>query len=212
MADGRGRQGRRRAAIGWVALDHGDRRRRFETRQPVSERRPLRRADADQERRRDAPGTPGAVTRERPAGSGRDDEAQRHRGAGKDDIGQPLEADRHRCAGQDAGGGGGPAGAVAPRHRRHQQHRDRDLHVVMIDGARLEVLERRHCARRNHQPLPDGNKRTGYDVMMEFIERNGHSFEHVDGDILLTANMIEQVSSKSITEEEFIGWISGQIR
>lgn len=84
-----------------------------------------------------------------------------------------------------------------------------DVEVFPSFGAKAAI----YCARiSNYQPLPDGNKRTGYDVMMEFIERNDHSFEHVDGDILLTANMIEQVSAKSITEEEFIGWISGQIR
>ena len=37
--------------------------------------------------------------------------------------------------------------------------------------------------------------------MIEFIERQRPSFEHVDGDILLTANMIEQVSAKCITED-----------
>ena len=62
-----------------------------------------------------------------------------------------------------------------------------EVEVFPSFGAKAAI----YCARiSNYQPLPDGNKRTGYDVMIEFIERNGHSFEHVEGDILFTANMI----------------------
>ena len=104
-------------------------------------------------------------------------------------------------------------------HRRipHRNRRPPAGAHAASDGARLERAGRALCRLRgrrgvpqlrregrdllrrisNYQPLPDGNKRTGYDVMMEFIERNGHSFEHVDGDILLTASMIERSARRA---------------
>ena len=64
---------------------------------------------------------------------------------------------------------------------------------------------------RNH-PLPDGNKRTAYDVMREFIERNGYVFEHGAGGLMETAAMIEKLAAESITEEHFRDWLSERIR
>jgi death-on-curing protein len=64
---------------------------------------------------------------------------------------------------------------------------------------------------RNH-PLPDGNKRTAYDVMREFIERNGYAFEHPQGGLMETAAMIEKLAAESITEEHFRDWLSERIR
>ena len=48
-----------------------------------------------------------------------------------------------------------------------------------------------YCSRilRNH-PLPDGNKRTAYDVMREFIDRNGATFTHPPGGLDATAAAI----------------------
>ncbi len=128
---------------------------------------PLRGTDADEECRRDAPGAPDAIAGESPARIGREpvvrtgcerpgstrreDETQRHGDAGQHDIGQPFEADRHREAGQDAGRGRGPALAVAPRHRRDQQHGDGDLDVVMVDPPGNEMLEGRQPHRGEHQ-------------------------------------------------------------
>jgi prophage maintenance system killer protein len=48
--------------------------------------------------------------------------------------------------------------------------------------------------------LPDGNKRTGYDVMTEFIERNGYRFEHPPGGLMETAEMIEKLAAEMVTE------------
>lgn len=64
---------------------------------------------------------------------------------------------------------------------------------------------------RNH-PLPDGNKRTAYDVMREFIERNGYAFEHAEGGLMETATMMEKLAAESITEEQFREWLSERIR
>jgi death-on-curing protein len=48
---------------------------------------------------------------------------------------------------------------------------DVELHPTFVGKAAI------YASRlvRNH-PLPDGNKRTAYDVMVEFIERNGYTF------------------------------------
>jgi death-on-curing protein len=63
---------------------------------------------------------------------------------------------------------------------------------------------------RNH-PLPDGNKRAAYDVMVEFIERNGCAFEHGPGGLMETAEMIEKLAAELVSEEEFGVWLAGRI-
>lgn len=63
---------------------------------------------------------------------------------------------------------------------------------------------------RNH-PLPDGNKRTAYDVMIEFVERNGHGFEHPAGGLMETAEAIEKLTAELMTEDEFQGWLAHRI-
>jgi prophage maintenance system killer protein len=71
-----------------------------------------------------------------------------------------------------------------------------------------------YCARiSNYQPLPDGNKRTGYDVMLEFVGRNGRTWTHGPGGLAETASMIERVSGKepAISEEEFVAWVARRI-
>lgn len=70
-----------------------------------------------------------------------------------------------------------------------------------------------YCSRivANH-PLPDGNKRTGYDTMMEFIERNGWVFEHANGDLMQTAETIEQLAAGTLPEDRFLAWVRERIR
>lgn len=63
----------------------------------------------------------------------------------------------------------------------------------------------------NYQPLPDGNKRTAYDVMIEFVVRNGHEFIHPRSNPLETANAIIAVSNHTISEQEFVDWIAERI-
>jgi len=63
---------------------------------------------------------------------------------------------------------------------------------------------------RNH-PLPDGNKRTAYDVMREFLERNRQTFEHPDGGIMESAEMIEKLAAGTVSEEDFGRWLAERI-
>jgi death-on-curing protein len=69
------------------------------------------------------------------------------------------------------------------------------------------------CRIATYHPLPDGNKRTAYDVMIEFIERNGRSWTHPAGGLLETASMIERVAGESpaLSEEEFIAWVAQRL-
>ena len=63
---------------------------------------------------------------------------------------------------------------------------------------------------RNH-PLPDGNKRTAYDVMVEFIERNGRTFSHPPEGLIATAEMIERLAAQTGTEDESRAWVGARI-
>jgi death-on-curing protein len=65
-----------------------------------------------------------------------------------------------------------------------------------------------YCSRivRNH-PLPDGNKRTGYDVMREFVDRNGATFTHPEGGLMETAQVIEDLAAGTMNENVFKGWV-----
>lgn len=58
-----------------------------------------------------------------------------------------------------------------------------------------------------YHPLPDGNKRTAYDVMREFIDRNGASFTHDDDDLMKTADTIEQIAAGEIDEPAVKAWV-----
>jgi death on curing protein len=62
-----------------------------------------------------------------------------------------------------------------------------------------------------YHPLPDGNKRTAYDVMSEFIERNGFTFQHPAGGLMETAEMIERLAAQLVSEDEFCSWLAERI-
>jgi death on curing protein len=62
-----------------------------------------------------------------------------------------------------------------------------------------------------YHPLPDGNKRTAYDVMRESIERNGFAFVHPPGGLMETAEMIEKLAADAVTEDEFAAWLAQRI-
>lgn len=65
-----------------------------------------------------------------------------------------------------------------------------------------------YCSRIvSYHPLPDANKRTGYDVMREFIDRNGETFTHPSGGWEATAQMIEDLAAALIAEADFIKWV-----
>src|SRR5580658_9322027 len=58
-----------------------------------------------------------------------------------------------------------------------------------------------------YHPLPDGNKRVGYDTMREFIDRNGSYFNHPDDGLDGTARTIEELAAGTLSEAEFIPWV-----
>lgn len=62
------------------------------------------------------------------------------------------------------------------------------------------------CSRllRNH-PLLDGNKRVAYLCMLEFLERNGVNTDAFA--TLETAEVIEAVAAREMTEEDFVVWV-----
>jgi death-on-curing protein len=65
-----------------------------------------------------------------------------------------------------------------------------------------------YCSRiATYQPLPDGNKRTAYDVMREFLERNDVPFAHPPEGLDGTAQAIEDVAANVLSERDFIAWL-----
>ena len=69
-----------------------------------------------------------------------------------------------------------------------------------------------YCSRIvRYHPLPDGNKRTAYDVMREFIDRNDATFTHLSGDLMDTAQAIEDLAASKLEESAFIDWVGVRI-
>jgi death-on-curing protein len=69
-----------------------------------------------------------------------------------------------------------------------------------------------HCSRiLRYHPFPDGNKRVAYDVMIEFIERNGRTFAHPAGGLDETAETIENTAAGTVSEEEFRAWVADRV-
>lgn len=65
-----------------------------------------------------------------------------------------------------------------------------------------------YCSRiATYQPLPDGNKRTAYDVMREFLERNDVPFAHPPEGLDGTAKAIEELAASVLSERDFIAWL-----
>ena len=65
-----------------------------------------------------------------------------------------------------------------------------------------------YCSRiATYQPLPDGNKRTAYDVMREFLDRNDVSFAHPPEGLDGTAQAIEDLAANVLSERDFIAWL-----
>jgi death on curing protein len=83
---------------------------------------------------------------------------------------------------------------------------DVELHPTFVGKAAIYASR----VLRYH-PLPDGNKRTAYDVMAEFIERNGYMFEHPVGGMMETADMIERLAAQLVSEDEFRAWLAERI-
>ena len=65
-----------------------------------------------------------------------------------------------------------------------------------------------YCSRiAGYHPLPDGNKRSAYDVMREFLDRNEASFAHPPGGLDETAQAIEDLAANTLAEDDFAAWV-----
>lgn len=64
------------------------------------------------------------------------------------------------------------------------------------------------CSRlvRNH-PLPDGNKRVAFLLMLEHFERAGLTWTEPDGGQKEIAYVIEALAGSEIAEDAFIEWV-----
>jgi death-on-curing protein len=64
------------------------------------------------------------------------------------------------------------------------------------------------CSRiiRNH-PLPDGNKRLGYECMREMLEREGIPWPRPSEDVDEIASTIEGLAARTISERDFVDWV-----
>jgi death-on-curing protein len=63
-------------------------------------------------------------------------------------------------------------------------------------------LARHHC-------LPDGNKRTAFLALVEFVERNGHAWKVPDeGEAV---EMMLAVATGSASEQDFITWVGRHV-
>jgi prophage maintenance system killer protein len=65
-----------------------------------------------------------------------------------------------------------------------------------------------YCSRiATYHALPDGNKRTAYDVMREFLDRNGVPFTHPPDGLDGTAQAIEDLAASVLSERDFVAWV-----
>jgi death-on-curing protein len=60
-----------------------------------------------------------------------------------------------------------------------------------------------------HHALPDGNKRTAFLAMVEFVERNGRAWTSHSDD--RTVEMMVAAAAGSISEQMFIRWVTEEI-
>lgn len=69
-----------------------------------------------------------------------------------------------------------------------------------------------YCSRIvTYRPLPRGNKHTAYDVMREFLERNGATFSHPPGGTAETAGVLEDLAAGELEEGRLIEWVAQRI-
>jgi death-on-curing protein len=62
-----------------------------------------------------------------------------------------------------------------------------------------------------HHPLMDGNKRTAFLVMIEFVERNDHTWAQPAGGQDEQAEVIERLAAGLLREADFIAWVYDRI-
>lgn len=64
---------------------------------------------------------------------------------------------------------------------------------------------------KNHA-LPDGNKRVGFLAMVEFIERNGHTFQVPERGDDEVVEMIEGVAAGDVSVEKLTAWLESLVK
>lgn len=69
------------------------------------------------------------------------------------------------------------------------------------------------CSRvvRNH-PLPDGNKRTAFLCMLEFLALNGMSWKSTPSDPDETASAIEQLAAGTLSEDQMVEFVRSRVK
>lgn len=69
------------------------------------------------------------------------------------------------------------------------------------------------CSRviRNH-PLPDGNKRVGYECMREMLERSEIDWPRPTADAEEIAFVIDGLAASAVAEGDFISWAQARTR
>jgi prophage maintenance system killer protein len=83
---------------------------------------------------------------------------------------------------------------------------DFEAYPTLVEKAAI------YCSRIvSYHPLLDGNERTGYDVMREFIDRNDATFSHPPEGLMATASTIEKLAASTISETEFIAWVNERL-
>jgi death-on-curing protein len=68
------------------------------------------------------------------------------------------------------------------------------------------------CSRviRNH-PLPDGNKRVGYECMREMLERSEIVWPRPSEDAPLIAKVVDGLAASTVSETDFVCWANERI-
>jgi death on curing protein len=68
------------------------------------------------------------------------------------------------------------------------------------------------CSRiiRNH-PLPDGNKRLGYECMREMLERADAPWPRPSEDAAEIAATVEALAARRISERDFVAWVQRRV-
>ncbi|HVY97321.1 MAG TPA: Fic family protein [Solirubrobacterales bacterium] len=68
------------------------------------------------------------------------------------------------------------------------------------------------CSRiiRNH-PLPDGNKRLGYECMREMLERVDAAWPRPSEDVDEIASAIEELAASRLSERDFVAWVKRRV-
>jgi len=81
---------------------------------------------------------------------------------------------------------------------------DQDAYSEVSERAAVLI---EHLA-RNH-PLPDGNKRVSFALMILFLERNGQRWGDPDDD--RDVHMVEQIASGQAHRSEVLEWITSRL-